>query len=49
MLMQQLPAGVILSCFAITHEGVVQWATERLVGLELKHNVISVRPLIGAL
>lgn len=30
-------------------EGVVQRVSERLAGLGLKHKVISVRPLVGAL
>lgn len=30
-------------------EGVAQRDVERLTGLELKHKVISVRPLVGAL
>lgn len=41
-------AATVSSC-EIIGEGVGQRDTERLAGLELKHKVISVRPLVGTL
>ena len=42
-------AAVTVSSCEIMDEGVVQREAERLAGLELKHKVISVRPLVGTL
>lgn len=44
-----LCAVVTVSSCERTDEGVAQRDTDRLAGLELKHKVISVRPLVGAL
>ena len=38
---------MVSSCETVD-DGVAQRDTEQLAGLELKHNVISVRPLVGA-
>lgn len=42
-------AVVTLSSCEVVDEGVGQRDAERLAGLELKHKVISVRPLVGTL
>lgn len=40
---------VMLSSCEVMDEGAAQRDCEQLTGLELKHSVISVRPLVGAL
>lgn len=40
---------VTLSSCEVMDEGAAQRDCEQLTGLELKHSVISVRPLVGAL
>lgn len=44
-----LCATVRLSSCEVMDEGAAQRDCEQLTGLELKHSVISVRPLVGAL